>query len=115
MSIVEKEWTSISSTTKVFDISKMIQYLTMDVITHLMFDEPFGYVRTQRDIYHILWELQKRLPLVEMIALFPEIYSRILFISYIPWVRKILPNRHDKHGVGRVMQVCGFSKSDSLL
>ena len=81
----------------------------MDVITHLLFDEPFGYVRTQSDIHHMLQEVQKRLPVVEMISLFPEVCSLILFISYVPWVRNILPNRHDDYGIGRVMQVCVFS------
>ena len=106
MRIIDKEWTSASSTTKVLDISRMIQYLTMDIITHLLFGEPFGYVGTQSDIHGLLQVLEERLPVVVIISLFTELCSLILFISYIPWVRNILPNRRDKHGVGQVMNVC---------
>lgn len=105
MTTVDSEWTSASTTTKVFDISRMIQYLTMDVITHLLFGEPFGYVRTQSDVHRMLQVVQERLPVVEIMSLFPEICSLILFMSYIPWVKNILPNCRDKHGIGQVMKV----------
>ena len=106
MRIVDKEWTSTSGNTKVFDISRMIQYLAMDVITHLLFGEPFGYVRTQNDIHGMLQVVRKRIPFVEVISLYTEFCTLILFISYIPWVKNVLPNRRNNHGIGRVMEVC---------
>ena len=90
----------------------------MDVITHLLFGNPFGYVRIQSDIHSLLQLAQERLAVVGVMALFPEIHPLLLFISYIPWVKRILPNRQDKHGIGRAMEVsqlhnihdlcCGF-------
>ena len=106
MRIVDKEWTSISGSTKVFDISTMTQYLAMDVITHLLFGETFGYVRTQSDVHGILQVVRERIPFVEVISLYTEFCTLILFISYIPWVKNILPNRQNNHGISRVMEVC---------
>ena len=105
MKTVDEYWTSSSNSTKMFDISRMIQYLTMDVITHLLFGEPFGYVRTQSDVHGFLKILQERLPVVEPFTVLTELCSLLLFISYIPWVKRVLPSPRDKHGIGRVMKV----------
>lgn len=115
MSIIDREWTSTSSTTKALDISRMIQYLTMDVITHLLFGEPFGYVRTQSDVHGLLRAAQERLAVVKLMPLFSELCSLLLFISYIPWVRNVLPNRRDKDGLGHVMKVGITHDSDDEL
>ena len=105
MKTIDKNWTSELNNTEVFDISRMIQYLTMDVITQLLFGDSFGYVRTQSDVYGLLQMTRERLAAVGLIALFPELCSLLLFISNIPWLQRILPNRRDKHGVGRAMEV----------
>ncbi len=108
MKVVDQNWTSNSNSTKPFDISRMIQYLTMDVITHLLFGDPFGYVRTQSDVHGFLQIVQERLPVVEQLSLFTELCSLLLFVSYMPWIRNVLPSRRDERGIGKVMKVCTF-------
>ena len=105
MKKVDEDWTSSSNNTKRFDISRMTLYLTMDVITHLLFGDPFGFVRTQSDMHGFFKILQERLPVVEQLSVLTELCSLLLFISYIPWVKNILPSPRDKQGIGRVMKV----------
>ena len=114
MKTIDRNWTSELNDTKIFDISRMIQYLTMDVITQLLFGDPFGDVRTQSDVYGLLKMTRERLATVGVMALFPELYSLLLFISYIPLLKGILPNRRDKHGIGRAMEVGRLHNLDDL-
>ena len=105
MDTVDEHYVSSDRVTKEVDISRTIQFLTMDVITHLLFGEPFGYVRTQSDIHDFLNIVQERLPVVETFSVLTELLSLLWLMSYIPWLKLLIPNHKDESGIGRVMRV----------
>ena len=86
-------------------MSKLIQYLTMDVITHLLFGKPFGYVRTQSDVHGFLKIVRERLPIVEAFSVLTELSTLLRLMSYVPGLERLIPNPRDKSGIGRVMRV----------
>lgn len=107
MGLLDQDWSSsFGDLTKTADLSKWIQYLTMDVITFLLFGEAFGYARTQTDVYGFLQIVQERLPIVEQFSLLTELCTVILGVSYVPWLKNILPSQRDEWGIGKVMNVC---------
>ena len=102
---MDEQWTSSKGTTKTLDISKMIQYLTMDIITHLLFGAPFGFLRTQSDLHDFLKIVRERLPIVEAFSVLTELCTLLKVISYVPGIKLLIPNPRDRSGIGRVMKV----------
>ncbi|KAL8921608.1 MAG: hypothetical protein Q9172_003933 [Xanthocarpia lactea] len=48
---IERKWISSPGETKRLDIGRSIQFLTTDVISHLSFGEPLGFVKNERDMF----------------------------------------------------------------
>ncbi|KAJ9280836.1 hypothetical protein DTO021D3_2306 [Paecilomyces variotii] len=90
---------STSSSTVKFDIARSLQYLTTDIISHLCFGEPFGFVKTHDDVYGFLATLESRLPIVEKFSVVVELSSLLSALSYIPYFEHyVLPQPTDENG-----------------
>ncbi|KAJ9203965.1 hypothetical protein DTO166G4_2685 [Paecilomyces variotii] len=99
---------STSSSTVKFDIARSLQYLTTDIISHLCFGEPFGFVKTHDDVYGFLATLESRLPIVEKFSVVVELSSLLSALSYIPYFEHyVLPQPTDENGLGKIL---GISK-----
>ncbi|KAL9117204.1 MAG: hypothetical protein Q9187_006263, partial [Circinaria calcarea] len=105
MRTIDERWISTPDNTKRLDISMMIQYLSMDVITHLLFGKPFGYVHTYTDVHGFIQIIKERLPIVEQFFVLTELCDLLLFVSYVPGLRSILPSPRDNWGIGKVMGI----------
>ena len=90
---------------KEFEIGMSIQYLVTDMICRLCFGFPFGFVAKHADCHDFLKTLQERLPIVEKFSIYTEVSSLLSFISYIPYVKRILPSAKDANGIGRIIGV----------
>ncbi|KAI9796326.1 MAG: hypothetical protein M1835_004317 [Candelina submexicana] len=109
ISIIDRDWASRPGETKRFDIGRSIQYLTMDVISHLSFGEPLGFVKNQKDMHDFLKILESRLPVVEQFSVLTEFTSVLTRVSQIAFLKKwIIPSAKDKTGLGRIL---GISKN----
>ena len=90
---------------KEFEIGMSVQYLVTDMICRLCFGFPFGFVAKHADCHDFLKTLQERLPIVEKFSIYTEVSSLLSFISYIPYVKRILPSAKDASGIGRIIGV----------
>lgn len=75
------------------------------MICRLCFGRPLGFIANHGDCYEFLQTLEQRLPIVEKFSIYTEVSSLLSFISYIPWLNRVLPSATDKNGIGRLIGV----------
>ncbi|KAL8781671.1 MAG: hypothetical protein Q9213_005888 [Squamulea squamosa] len=103
---IDRKWISSPGETKRFDIGRSIQFLTTDIISHLSFGEPLGFVKNERDMYDFLQTLESRLPIVEQFSVLTELNTILVTLSNIGWLKKrLIPSPADRSGVGRILGV----------
>ena len=90
---------------KEFEIGSSVQYLVTDTICRLCFGRPFGFIVKHADCYDFLKTLEERLPIVEKFSIYTEVGTLLSMISYVPWLKRILPSPHDENGIGRIIGV----------
>lgn len=106
LAYIDRFGTSTSSSTVKFDVARSLQYLTTDIISHLCFGEPFGFVRIHGDVYGFLTTLESRLPIVEKFSVLVELSSFLSLLSYVPYFRNyFLPQPTDEDGLGKILEV----------
>ena len=104
---IETHWTSLDQTTKALDIARSIQYLTTDIISHLCFGQPIGFVARHEDVHGFLETLESRLPIAEQFSVFTELFTLLATVTKIPFIKKcLIPQNTDAFGVGRILGVC---------
>jgi len=90
----------------VFDIAMRIQYLTMDIITHLCFSKPFGFVDADDDVYDFLSSTKTMLPIVHHFTVILEFNTILHMVRNLPWLKKlVVPSAANKSGIGKTMAV----------
>lgn len=103
---IDENFVSELGQTQPFDIGKRIQFLAMDVISHLCFGKPLGFVETDSDVYGFLKTIETQLPIVQHFSVFLELNDIFLQFMNIPWLKKLLaPSANDKAGIGMIMGV----------
>lgn len=91
-----------------FDIGQRIQFLALDIITHLCFGEPLGFLEQDRDVYNFVKTIETQLSIVQHFSVFLEFNVILEGVARIPLIRKLLlPSSADKTGIGMIM---GISK-----
>ena len=106
MNRIEEDWVSEPGQTKVFDIAKRIQFLAVDIITHLCFGKPLGFMETDSDVYSFLKTIETQLPIVQHFSVFLELNDILLRFMDIPWLKKLVaPSANDNTGIGMIMGV----------
>ncbi|KAL9117459.1 MAG: hypothetical protein Q9187_006003, partial [Circinaria calcarea] len=106
MNRIDENWVSEPGQTKVFDIAKRIQFLAVDIITHLCFGKPLGFMETDSDVYSFLKTIETQLPIVQHFSVFLELNDILLRFMNIPWLKKLIgPSANDKTGIGMIMGI----------
>lgn len=91
---------------KPVDLARPIQYLTVDIITHLCFGKPLGFVRESRDLFQFLQTIETQLPIVQHFSVILELNALLRKLVAIPFlVPFITPSARDKSGIGVIMGV----------
>ena len=109
ISYIDQHWTSLPGETKNYDIARSVQYLTTDIISHLCFGQPIGFVEEHKDIHDFRKTLESRLPIAEQFSVIVEYFSLLSTLSRIPWIkRNLVPQNTDTTGVGKILGVCFF-------
>ncbi|KAH6672247.1 putative benzoate 4-monooxygenase cytochrome P450 [Halenospora varia] len=104
VSRIEEKWVSEEGETRKFDIARRTQYLTLDIITHLCFGKPFGFVEGDGDMYGFLETIESQLPVVQHFSVWIEINTLFRKLVGVKWLRAmIMPSVHDEEGIGRIM------------
>ncbi|MCJ1434284.1 hypothetical protein MMC27_003651 [Xylographa pallens] len=105
---LDKDWTSSSHATRVFDIAKSIEYLGIDIMTHLCFGHPLGFVETNTDLYGYLRMFHEKIPLATYLSILLEFNALKSWVANLPWLfNKLVPTTDDAEGFGKLM---GISK-----
>ncbi|KAH9989602.1 putative benzoate 4-monooxygenase cytochrome P450 [Xylariaceae sp. FL0662B] len=92
--------------TKTLDIATRIQYYAVDVISHLCFGRPLGFVQANSDHIGFQSTVEWQMPIVMLFSVIVELNSIYYFLSGIPWIRKlIVPSAGDKIGIGPIMKI----------
>ena len=106
---LDKDWTSSSHATKVFDIAKSIEYLGIDIMTHLSVGHPLGFVETNTDLYGYLQMFHEKIPLATYLSILLEFNTLKSWIAHLPWLfDKLVPTADDAEGFGKLMGVSAW-------
>ncbi|EFE35564.1 uncharacterized protein ARB_05607 [Trichophyton benhamiae CBS 112371] len=71
--VIEQKWLSDDNGTNTFDIAKRVQFLAVDMITHICFGKPMGFVKTDSDVSNFLKTIESQLPIVQHFSVIIEI------------------------------------------
>lgn len=92
---------SFAESGELVDWGKASQWIGYDVISELVFGEPFGFSVAGEDKYSLLSQVVKSLPIVGPLVRMPYLLESIVKIPLLrDW---ILPTPWDKNGLGRLM------------
>lgn len=106
MSYIDKFGLTKTSETIKFDMARSFQYLTTDIISHLCFGDPFGFVKSHGDVYGFIQTLESRLPIVEFFSVLTEATTLLSAVSSIPMIkRRLIPQPTDEDGLGKILGV----------
>jgi cytochrome P450 len=98
--LIQRKYLSTNRETKPLDLGEQSQYFTVDVITELAFDRPFGNLKDDEDKYEYTKATKYVLSFAQLLTLFPEVYS---WIEQSRLIDLIAPTRKDKKGLGPAM------------
>lgn len=103
---IKQNWGSRSREFKVFDIRTRIQYLTVNIITHLYLDEALGYIENDSDTYGLMFIIKQGHMMCQYFSVLQELNALFFDLTKIPFVRKLLlPSATDKNGLEKIMSV----------
>lgn len=101
LALIEREYLSTAKTVRPYNLARLMQYLTRDVITTVAFGKAVGYLDVNHDIYGVLRAS-------ELVLLPIHIVSIFLFLQNVlalPIVKPFLPKLTDTHSIGRFLAV----------
>ena len=100
--------------TKIFDIGRSTQYLTSDIISHLCFGQPLGFVAKHEDVHDFRHTLETRLPIAEQFSVISELFTIVASVTRITFLkRRMIPQNTDSFGVGKILGVGYRDASDT--
>ncbi|KAF2770173.1 putative P450 monooxygenase [Teratosphaeria nubilosa] len=86
------------------DLARPIQYLTIDIITHLCFGYPLGFVKESKDLFNFLRTIETQLPIVQHFSVVLEINSLLRALVKLPILKHLItPSAKDNSGIGVIM------------
>ncbi|KAK3988391.1 cytochrome P450 [Cladorrhinum sp. PSN332] len=91
---------------KALDLSRIIRYLTVDVITAVLLGQPWGNVADEADAYQFCGMMDARMPLAHTIGVTPSLQS-VFHSSF--FLSLAGPKPTDKTGIGKFI---GVTKKD---
>jgi len=81
------------------DFGRKAQYFTLDVISHVAYGMPFGFLATDTDVYQYIETSEKAVPAVMMVTIFPWL-NHVLTSSFM---KRLLPSATDAIGFGKII------------
>ncbi len=87
---------------KQMDLGKKAEYLTVDVISGLAFDQAFGDLVLDEDKHDYIKTVTEAMPVIMMMSELPEVHSFLENSSLMKWMA---PSATDKIGFGKVIGI----------
>ncbi|KAI9709953.1 MAG: hypothetical protein M1820_003031 [Bogoriella megaspora] len=101
--LISKKYITSESNFRPVDLSRIITFFTLDVISTVAFGQAFGFIKADNDPFGYIANLQEFLPAIIVFGVYPELQK----ILRLPLFKAVMPTSTDKRGLGRVM---GFAK-----
>ncbi|KAK4163852.1 cytochrome P450 [Cladorrhinum sp. PSN259] len=103
LSLVRRKYLSTPGSSRIVDISEIMRYVTMDIITRLAYGKSFGHLDEGIDVYD--WVGHSGPQLMKTVTLFMELplLRRIVFSPL--GIRLVGAKETDKSGPGKIMGV----------
>ncbi|KAK3986726.1 cytochrome P450 [Cladorrhinum sp. PSN332] len=83
---------------KPFDFARKAQFFTLDVISDISYDEAFGFLPSDSDMYHYIEESEEGLTTLLLLGLWPG----LIRLLQHPLAKPLLPSFDDTVGFGKV-------------
>lgn len=100
------EWTAknkkYADSGKAIDWTEWTQALAYDVLSELVFGEPFGFIATESDVHGLLREFYQAIPYAGTLVRLPWL---VKWITSLPFAGAMLPDPSDKRGMGKIMGI----------
>ncbi|ATY67502.1 cytochrome P450 [Cordyceps militaris] len=90
-----------ASANQVLDLARKVQYFTLDVISDISFDKPFGFLETDSDIYRYIETTEQAFPLLMLTTVVPFWVK----IRASRLLRSAMPSESDRFGLGRIIGI----------
>ncbi|KAF2634891.1 cytochrome P450 oxidoreductase [Massarina eburnea CBS 473.64] len=106
MNRISSKWLSTPHQPTNFDIGQRIQFLALDVITHLCFGAPLGFMTQDRDVSDFVRTIEQQLPIVQHFSVFLEFNWLLKNLTRISLIKRLLlPRNTDTTGIGKIMGI----------
>ncbi|TKX23309.1 cytochrome P450 monooxygenase-like protein 23 [Elsinoe australis] len=97
--LLNRSYISSDQVYRPVDLSKVITYFTLDVISQLAFGHEFGFMEKDEDPFGYLANLKEFLPAILVFGAYVELTK----LLRLPFMKAVLPKSTDKRGLGKVM------------
>ncbi|KAH8205388.1 hypothetical protein TruAng_000467 [Truncatella angustata] len=97
--VIKRRYVSTKGDPKSFDLSQVIRYFTLDVITRLSYGEPFGFLDAEGDLYNYTNSVDRLIMALSLATDLPM----LRWIIFSPLLIGFLPKSTDDNGLGKVL------------
>jgi hypothetical protein len=101
--LIEKKYLSIDGAYKVMDLASIAQYFTMDVLSDVAFSKPFGYLKSDADLYDYVKTIETYMALLELRVNVPMVNKLLGNNNFL--IKLMAPTAKDRMGLGKVMGI----------
>ena len=97
--LIEREYVSTNDKLRPMDLSRVVTFFTLDVISAVAFGRPLGFLDANSDPFDYLEQIKTWLPGIMTFGVYPELRQ----ILRLPFVGKLMPKTTDPNGMGKIM------------
>jgi len=101
INLIKTKYISTETELKPMDLARKAQFVTLDIITDLAFDAPFGDIDLDKDVHLYIQSTEETIPFAIMLASIPIMNS---FLNLPIIGDMIFPSSKDKTGPGRLIR-----------
>ncbi|KAF2431683.1 cytochrome P450, partial [Tothia fuscella] len=99
---IRKKYISTRTELKPMDLARSVQYFTLDVISDLAFNSPFGDVPQDKDVHGYIKTTEDAIGFMTLLSIFPKVHR---WIEQSRLVDLLAPTAKDKTGLGRIVGI----------
>ncbi|CAI4215918.1 unnamed protein product [Parascedosporium putredinis] len=109
--LIERKYLSTEQDYKPLDFGRKAQYFTLDVISNVAFDEPFGFLDNDADIHRYIQTTEENLPAIILVSVLPWLNWAL----QSPLLKSLLPSEKDPIGLGKIIGLAGSDTTATAL
>jgi hypothetical protein len=98
--LVESKYLSTPEEPRPMEFSHRAQFFTLDVVTNVVFGEPFGFLKQDADVEKYIEMSEFMLPIIGILGTMPW----LVHVMHAWPINKMMPGDGDKVGFGRLMK-----------